>query len=140
MNCKLYLCTIHVHSFVGFKLFGYWLVGLNYPSSIFSSENYGDLKITKPFYVKNVFCSIPTDQINYIWDAYWKQRIVSNKNDAIQYKWPMIGQYTINHWSMYCFCLLVNNINLHYPPINNRRTDRRTFWIIKLLCFQIPGI
>ena len=49
-----------------------------------------------------VFLQIPLNEIV-------KLCILSNKNDVIQYKWPMTGQYKIYHWSitMYTGLLLV---------------------------------
>ena len=49
------------------------------------------------YFVNTFFCIFKIVLLIYS----MKQHIVSNKkNDVIQYKWPMIGQYSFYHWSI----------------------------------------
>ena len=43
---------------------------------------------------------------SYTYKYTAKQLIVPIKNDVIQYKWPMLGQYTFYHWSITMYASL----------------------------------
>ena len=68
-----------------------------------------------------------------------KHFIVFNKNDVLQYKWPMIGQYTFYHWSIKIYTVLSLVILLIHYKLLPYQTKKLNESIINafLCCLSI---